>query len=246
MVTHNLVQSGIRRLPNARAARPAPLNNSLALEVLGTARCLQLRPQIEAFESHVFGPDFAVGNAEMDNWTKSGSWCCAAVVGQAVVGRQQVFSILSLLVTTAASRDALLAGEISEAELQPWTQSPPSEKPVLYLASVISAAREHLASLYESLASDLLQFRDAWDADFASGFSIASGPAGLSHMARNGFRVIDGPQYRDRYPIMLIDRQSAETEFWQDVFSDVRHPGYEEHGVETAISPLFSSVALAS
>lgn len=241
MITHNLVQSGIRRRTKPSAARSAPLSNSLALEVLDTSRCLQMRPQLESFESNVFGPDFAVGPAEMKNWADSGSWCCAAVIGQAVVGRQQVFSMLSILVTTAASRDCLLAGEISEAELQPWTHSPLSGKPVVYLASVISAAPEHLANLYESVACDLRQFRDDWKTDFASGFSIASGPTGLSHMARNGFQIVDGIQYRDRYPMMLIDARSAETEFWHGLLSTEHH----DAAAEATTAPLFSAVALA-
>lgn len=189
-------------------------SNSLVLELLDTSSCLVLLPQVTAFEDYVFGPDFAICSDEMKTWADSGSWFCAAVSGQAVVGRQQIFSLLSVLVTTAESRDRLMAGEIAESELQPWTHHPLNDQPVLYLASVASAASGHLAPMYESLARDLSIFTETWETEFGNGFSIASGPAGYSHMARNGFRAVDA-KYRGYYPMMIIDRGSAATPFWQ-------------------------------
>lgn len=188
--------------------------NSLALELLDTSDCIAFLSQVTAFEDFIFGPDFAICNDEMKCWAESGSWFCAAVSGQAVVGRQQIFSLLSVLVTTTESRDRLIAGKITESELQPWTHHPLNDQPALYLASVASAASGHLAPMYESLAHDLSNFSATWETDFSSGFSIASGPAGFSHMARNGFRALDA-KYRGHYPMMLIDGSSAATPFWR-------------------------------
>lgn len=210
-----LRQNGLLRRP----CRASAGSNSLTLETLDTWSCLDLLPQLTSFEDHVFGPDFTFPDKEMEAWANSGSWFCAAVTGQAVVGRRHIFSLLSVLITTGESRDRLLADEISESELQPWTFEPLAEKPALYLASVVSAASDHLAMMYESLACDLQQFKVTWETEFRGGFSIASGPAGLSHMTRNGFFLSESQSYRGQYPIMTIDRDSAATRFWQDLLS---------------------------
>jgi hypothetical protein len=202
-------------LPLATAA--AIQSNSLALELLDTSGCLDLLAELEHLENSVFGPDFTVPHETMLGWARSGGWFCAAVTGQAVVGRQQIFSMLSILLTTEQSRDLLLAGYCTESELTPWTQTVPGDKPSLYLASVISAASEHLQLLYQSLAADLQEFRQTSGLQFHSGFSIASGPAGYSHLARNGFRTVTGRAYRDHYPLMTIDATSAVTPFWREL-----------------------------
>ncbi len=208
-----LRQNGLLRRP----CRATAGFNSLTLEVLDTWNCLDLLPQLTSLEDNVFGPDFTFPEKDMQAWANSGSWFCAAVTGQAVVGRRQIFSLLSVLVTTGESRDRLLAGEISECELQPWTFEPLAKKPALYLASVVSAASDHLAMLYDGLACDLEQFKVTWETEFSSGFSIASGPAGLSHMARNGFVQSQSESYLGQYPMMTIDCNSAATRFWQDL-----------------------------
>lgn len=221
-------------------------NNSLAVELLDTRRCLQLLPQLEGFENSVFGPDFAIPSDEMRAWAKSGSWFCAAVTGQAVVGRQQIFSILSILVTTIESRDLLVSGQISEGQLRPWTNHPLNEKPALYLASVISAASDHLGLLYKSMARDLQESKATREIEFQSGFSIASGPAGFSHMARHGFRPFQSQNYRGHYPIMTIDANSATTPFWQDLLNSktntLQRSIYQE---PKALAP-YPAVAIAS
>lgn len=202
-----------------RPCRATAESNSLTLEVLDTWSCLDLLPQLTSLENHVFGPDFTIPDKEMQAWANSGSWYCAAVTGQAVVGRHQIFSLLSVLIATGESRDRLLAGEINENELQPWTHQLFADRPAVYLASVVSAASDHLAMMYDSLACDLQQFKVTWETEFTSGFSIASGPAGLSHMARNGFLLSQSQSYRGQYPMMTIDRDSAATRFWQDLLS---------------------------
>lgn len=220
MLTHNVVDSGIRGLFKSSAFRQRRVlkqSDSLCVELLDTAACLELVPELEAFEHSVFGPDFAIAPAEMRAWAESGSWFCAAVTGQAVVGRRQIFSMLSILVSSAQSRDRLLAGKCAEGQLQSWTRDPHNDEPALYLASVISAASDHLGGMYQSVARDLREFQTRWGIEFHSGFSIASGPAGFSHMARNGFRAVKAQSYRGQYPVMVIDPKSAATRFWQDL-----------------------------
>ncbi len=222
MHTPTLVELEIGGVPTQSGAvseHAQRQGNSLVVELQDTWSCLELLPQLEAFENSVFGPEFAIAAEDMRTWAESGSWFCAAVTGQAVVGRQQIFSILSILVTTTESRDLLLAGQSSEGQLRPWNHNRLNDKPELYLASVISTASDHLGLMYESLARDLHKFKATWDTDFRAGFSIASGPAGFSHMARNGFRPLEGQNYRGHYPIMVIDANSAGTTFWRDLLS---------------------------
>jgi hypothetical protein len=213
--------SGINpsRTRSARNLRRKPNNSSLFVELLDTRNCLEMLPRLNDFENAVFGPDFTVTLEEMDAWANSGCWFCAAMTGEAVVGRRQILSMLSVLVTTTESRDRLMAGRSSESQLEPWASNP-NDNPALYLVSVISAASEHLKPLYQSLAGDLLELKSTWGAEFDFGFGIASGPAGLDHMEGNGFRLLEGRNYRDHYPLMTIDAQSAATRFWQELLSN--------------------------
>jgi hypothetical protein len=224
--------------------RSASESNALAVELLDTRGCFELLPQLGAFEDFVFGPDFAITPEVMRIWAESGSWFCAAVTGQAVVGRHQIFSLLSIFVTTTESRDLLLAGRQAEGDLQPWTSTLQTEKPSLYLASIISAASDHLRLMYESIGRELDEFSTTRSTDFHSGFSIASGPAGFSHMSRNGFRAVEGQKYLGHYPMMTIDAESAATEFWQSLLNN----GSAEDGSNPAPHKiaLFPAVALAS
>ena len=176
-------------------------------------------PQLDTFENAVFGPDFAIAPEDTEAWAESGCWFCATVTGQAVVGRRQILSMVSVLVTTIKSRDHLLAGNAAEGQLQAWANDSLNEDPALYLVSVISAAPTHLRLMYDSLSRDLREFKSTWRANFHSGFAIACGPAGFNHMARNGFRPFESRQYRGHYPLMVIDSQSAATRFWREVLS---------------------------
>lgn len=193
---------------------------SLSIDLLDTWSLLDLLPRLNELENSVFGPDFAGSPEELEAWAESGCWFCAAVSGQAVVGRRQIFSMLSVLVTTSDSRDRMMAGQSSESQLQPWAGDPLIDNPSIYFASVISASSEHLRLMYQSLSRDLQEFKSTWSAEFQSGFGIASGPAGLNHMARNGFRLLEGCNYRGHYPLMVIDAQSAASRFWQDLLSN--------------------------
>lgn len=199
--------------------RSSNLSQSLFVEILDTRQCLDIVPELNSFEDSVFGPDFAVSLGEMEKWAESGCWFCAAVTGQAVPGRRQVFSMLSVLITTAKSKSRLLEGELTENQLQPWA-SDPEDDPSVYLASVISAAPRHLRSLYATISKDLHEFKEIWGAGLLTGFGIASGPSGYNHMTCNGFRSSEGRQYRGLYPLMEIDARSAATRFWQDLFNN--------------------------
>ena len=126
--------------------------------------------------------------------------------------------MLSVLVTTTEARDRLMSGQASEGDLEPWARNPHAT-PVIYLVSVISSASDHIRPLYESLARDLREFKETWDPDFAVGFGIACGPAGLHHMAGNGFRLLEGCSYQGHYPLMTIDSKGAVTKFWQELLN---------------------------
>lgn len=234
------LRSAPRPSPRDLRARPNTIH-SLVVEVLDTRSCLEMLPRLNEFENSVFGPDFAIAPEEMDAWADSGCWFCAAVTGQAVVGRRQVLSMLSVLVTTTGSRDRMLAGLVSESQLVPWAGDP-LHNPAIYLVSVISASSDHLRPLYQSLARDLREFKSTWGVEFDLGFGIASGPAGLSHMAGNGFRLLEGRHYRSHYPLMTIDADSAATRFWQELLSDQTFATRRRALEETARSTDFSTL----
>ena len=243
MLASKLTQSSMCH--PAAEVRPAPDGNSLAVEVLDTWRCLELAPKLGEFEDSVFGPDFAMPNDAMDRWAKSGSLFYAAITGQAVVGRLQIFSLLSVLVTTSQCRDELLAGELLESELDPWTAETSGSAPALYLASVISASSEHLALMYDSVGRELQEFKTAHGAHFQGGCGIASGPAGYSHLFRNGFRSIEGQSYLGHYPLMSIDAESAATPFWQQLLRKDNIPAVEDAPARPPLAVL-PTVAYAS
>lgn len=226
---------------NARVPRRKPNNaHSLFVELLDTRECLDMLPRLNDFEDSVFGPDFAIAQQDMETWANSGCWFCAAMTGQAVVGRRQILSMLSVLITTTDSRDRLMAGLSSESQLEPWAGNP-NDHPSIYLVSVISAASDHLNPLYQSLSRDLDEFRSTWGAEFAFGFGIASGPAGLNHMTGNGFRLLEGRNYRGHYPLMSIDAGTAATRFWQELLSNetisMRRRALEEAAALADFSP---------
>ena len=202
-------------------ASPEPIPNPVSFALLNTQDCVTHAAQLCEFENDVFGPKFACSNAAMDCWTESGCEFCAAVSGEAVTGRLRIFGSASVLVTSAASRDRLVRGELTDSELPPWSRDTERDEPVLYLASIISSHSAHVAAMYRCLATDVEAFLRRERLVARSGFAIASGPAGLQHLTRSGFASVPGKKYFGNYELMTIDRAGARTEFWQRVL----HPG---------------------
>src|SRR5207249_3625508 len=161
------------------------------------------------FENDVFGPDFACAQEQIKPWVDSGCLLYAVVCGEAVPGRRTILGATSVLITSSRSRDRLLTGQIAEYELTPWTVGPRSDQPTIYFSSVVSDAPQHLTAMYDSLFRDVDHFRKNHGLNFHSGFGIASGLAGLRHLVRNGFRLLEDQRYRGRYDILRIDTTSA-------------------------------------
>src|SRR5437588_9488750 len=99
---------------------PVPLST----ELLDSGQCQPLSGRLNDFENAVFGPDFACDYEQIKPWVESGCLFYAAVRGEAVEGRQNILSAVSIFITTSYSRDLLLAGRILECELKPWTSAP--------------------------------------------------------------------------------------------------------------------------
>lgn len=195
------------------------------LELLSTAlldnrRCRDLMTQLNDFENEVFGPDFACDRAQLRQWIDSGCLLYAAVTGEAVSGQRRILSALSVFITTAAARDRMLLGQIADYELAPWTNAEPGDQPTIYLSSVVSVAPHHLPAMYTSLLRDVVEFQRAKGLTFHGGFAIATGPAGLRHMARSGFRLLDEYKYRGAYELMVIDAVTAAAPFWTSLLCD--------------------------
>jgi len=189
-----------------------------ATTLLDSRECLQVHKQINDFENSVWGPDFACDDDQIQPWVDSGCLFYAAVSGEAVLGRRQILSVVSVFVTTKGSRDLMLAGRIPEFELMPWTDGPRSAQPLIYFSSVISDAPHHLAAMYASVSQDVEEFRDNHGLSFQAGFGIASGEAGRRHMEYNGFRLLEDHHYREKYDMLTINNRTAKTEFWRGVF----------------------------
>jgi hypothetical protein len=192
---------------------PVPFSTAL----LDARHCLRLSEQLNDFENAVFGPDFACSFGQIRPWVDSGCLFYSAVCGEAVQGRQTILSAASVLVTTSRSRDRLLSGKIPEHELEPWAGAALTEQATLYFSSVVSDAPDHLSAMYGSLLEDVKGFRDRRGLSMHSAFAIACGTAGRQHMARNGFRLLQGCRYRGTYDFMVIDASTAATTFWQDL-----------------------------
>jgi hypothetical protein len=137
------------------------------------------------------------------------------VCGEAVAGRRNILSVVSVLITTSLSRDRMIAGQIPEYELTPWTAGPRSAQPSIYFSSVVSGAPQHLSAMYTSLLLDVDQFRSAHGICFHAGFAIASGTAGYLHLDKNGFRLLAGHKYHQKYDLMVINECTAESAFWR-------------------------------
>jgi hypothetical protein len=194
--------------------------DTLATELLDNRRCRELLPQLNDFENQVFGPDFACPTESLRPWFDSGCLFYAAMHGEAVAGRSRILSVLSVFITTGVARDRMLLGEISDYELTPWIPGVSQEQPTIYLSSVVSTAPQHLAAMYESLLRDVVQFQRTHALTFHGGFSIACGVAGLRHMARSGFRLLEEYKYRGAYELMVIDATTAASPFWTNLLSD--------------------------
>jgi len=191
----------------------------LATQLVDNAGCRELVVPLNDWENLIFGPDFTCNTEQIQPWVHSGCLFYSAVTGEAVAGHRRILSALSVFITTAAARDRMLLGEIADFEMEPWT---PQEggQPSLYLSSVVSVAPHHLTAMYGSLVRDVVQFRDAHGLTFHSGFAIATGAAGRHHMAKNGFRLLEGFKYRDSYDLMVIDAYTARTPFWTELLHD--------------------------
>jgi hypothetical protein len=194
--------------------------DTLATELLDNRRCRELLPQLNDFENQVFGPDFVCSTESLQPWIDSGCLFYAAMHGEAVAGRSRILSVLSVFITTGVARDRMLLGEISDYELTPWIPGVSQEQPTIYLSSVVSAAPHHLAAMYESLLRDVVGFQRTHGLTFHGGFSIACGVAGLRHMARSGFRLLEDYKYRGAYELMVIDAGTAAAPFWTNLLSD--------------------------
>jgi hypothetical protein len=194
--------------------------DTLATELLDNRRCRELLPQLNEFENQVFGPDFSGSTECLQPWIDSGCLFYAAMHGEAVAGRSRILSVLSVFITTGVARDRMLLGEISDYQLTPWVAGTSGEQPTIYLSSVVSAAPHHLSAMYDSLLLDVVEFQRANALTFHGGFSIACGTAGLRHMARSGFRLLDEYKYREAYELMVIDAVTAAAPFWTNLLSD--------------------------
>jgi len=191
----------------------------LSIELLDNAACRDLVLPLNDLENLIFGPDFACDTAQVQRWVDSGCLLYSAVTGEAVAGHRRVLSALSVFITSAAARDRMLLGEIADIEMEPWTPDLP-DQPTIYLSSVVSVAPRHLVAMYDGLLRDVVQFRDAHNLTFHGGFAVATGAAGQRHMAKSGFRVLDGYKYRGTYDLMVIDAFTATTPFWSGLLRD--------------------------
>ena len=191
----------------------------LSTELLDNSGCRDLVVPLNDMENMIFGPDFACNTKQIQPWIESGCLFYSAVTGEAVAGHRRILSALSVFITTAASRDRMLLGEIADYEMAPWS---PLEggQPTIYLSSVVSVAPHHLAAMYNNLARDVIFFREAHGLTFHGGFAIATGPAGRHHMAKSGFRVLDSYKYLNVYDLMVIDAYTATTPFWTSLLHD--------------------------
>jgi hypothetical protein len=141
------------------------------------------------------------------------------VCGEAVAGRRRILSLVSVFITTSVERDRLLTGQIADYELTPWTKGLSSIQPTLYFSSVVSDAPHHLTAMYESLLQDVRDFRDSHGLSFHGGFAVASGAGGFRHMAKSGFRLLEGYKYRQKYDLMVIDAYTAANKFWRGLLN---------------------------
>lgn len=196
--------------------------DTLATELLDNQQCREWLPQLNDFENGVFGPDFACTNGQLQHWVDSGCLFYSAVTGEAVAGHRRILSVLSVFITGGVARDRMLLGEIQDYELMPWcaANQKAGDQPTIYLSSVISAAPHHLGAMYESLLRDVNAYRDKHCLTFHGGFAIATGVAGLRHMSRSGFRLLDLAKYNGKYELMVIDSGTAISPFWSGLLHD--------------------------
>ncbi len=197
---------------------------TLSVQLLDTHQCRELSVHINEFENNIFGPDFSCDYEKIKPWVDSGRLFYAAVCGEAVAGRRNILSLASAFITHTLSRDQLLAGEIADYELAPWSEGVRAAQPAIYFSSVVSGDADQLAAIYDSLLDDLEHFLVVNGLKIRSGFCIASGPAGYRHLAKSGFCPLEGRKYLQKYDLMVIDAATARTEFWRRLLSLERTP----------------------
>ncbi len=186
-------------------------------ELLNTTACLRMRDKVLELEDAVFGPDFAWHSECMATWARSGCIFYAAILEVSKATNQiKIPALLSVLLAEAKACEALIRGEILESELRPWA-GPSSGAPVVYLASVASERREYIPRIYAGLLADLQAYLRPSQVRCETGLSIASSPAGLVHLTRNGFYPVREEKYLLKYPVLRVDAASARTLFWRQV-----------------------------
>ncbi len=196
-----------------------PIGNTLTTELLDNGDCQQHIRQLNDFENEVFGPDFACDCSQIQPWIDSGCLFYSAVCGEAVAGQRRILSLASVFITSSLERDRLLLGQTLDYEIAPWSDRACSGQPTIYFSAVVSDAPHHLTAMYECLLDDVRAFRDTHSLNFHGGFGIATGPAGLRHMNRSGFRLLTGYKYRGKYDLMVISAETASTPFWRGLLS---------------------------
>jgi len=196
-----------------------PIGNTLNTELLANQACQQYLRQLNDFENEVFGPDFACDWRQIQPWIDSGCLFYSAIFGEAVAGQRRILSLASIFITSSLERDRLLLGQIADYELAPWNNEDRSAQSTIYFSAVVSDAPHHLTAMYECLLDDARAFRDARAISFHGAFGIATGPAGLRHMTRSGFRLLTGHRYRSKYDLMVIDAETASTGFWRGLLT---------------------------
>lgn len=183
--------------------------------VWNTAACLRVARDLNEFENLTFGPDFACQLEQVRPWLISGDLFYSAIGDTDEKKRTSVVSVASILLVDAASRDELVAGQLREADLKPFSLCKIETEPTFYYSSLIIQQPRHAVALFRSLLKDAVPEMQRRKLAPRSAFTISTSGEGTRHAVKSGFTEVLGRLYLEKYSFLELHTETAESHFWR-------------------------------
>ena len=181
-------------------------------------RRAELIAAANAYENELFGSDFYTEVDAIDAWLKSPLFFWSVCTIDQQMEKPQIIGSLSILITCELSIKRLLANEIKESELEPWTLHDCRE-PALYFSSYaaekpgagrlqFAAAKNYLEEIYKKFGIKPVY-----------SISIAANMHGAKHLRESGFQESTGNLYMQKYSIYEARCEYKLRKLWSELLN---------------------------